>query len=206
MAEAGKLDFKTVMGPLWRPKAGRFEIVEVPQFAFAMVDGQGDPDGADFARATSWLYAVSYGLKFASKAEGRDYGVGPLEALWWADDMDDFLTAARERWRWTGMIVQPDWITPDLFAAAIAKAASKLGAPPETLRLERFAEGLCVQTLHIGPYSAEAPVIARLHQEFLPQNGLVPTGHHHEIYFSDPRRAAPEKLRTLLRQPVARAA
>ena len=120
--------------------------------------------------------------------------------------MNDFIAGNRENWKWRMMIAVPDWIEPSIFDAGIAKASDKLGEAPDTLRLESFSEGQCAQILHIGPYRAEAPTIARLHEEFLPEHDLVPTGHHHEIYLSDPRRVAPEKLKTILRQPVERRA
>ncbi|WP_306024506.1 GyrI-like domain-containing protein [Oceaniradius stylonematis] len=128
----------------------------------------------------------------------------PLEGLWWAEDMDAFTAGDKDKWSWTAMIMQPDWITDAMFAAAVDKARGKLGDPPESLRLEIFDEGLSVQIMHIGPYDAEGPTIARLHQQFIPQNGLTENGHHHEIYLSDPRRVAPEKLKTIIRQPVKR--
>lgn len=202
-----KIDFKKTMKALWQPPAGRFVLVEVPRMQFAMVDGKGDPNTAPaYARAVEWLYSVSYPLKFMSKKElGRDYTVPPLEGLWWADDMTSFLTRDKGAWSWTMMIMQPDWITPRMFDAAVEKAVAKRGDAPQTPRLEAFEEGLCVQTLHVGSYDDEGQVLRRLHEEFLPENGLVETGHHHEIYLSDPRKVAPEKLRTVLRQPVRRA-
>lgn len=128
----------------------------------------------------------------------------PLEGLWWARDIDSFVRRDKVAWSWTMMISAPDWITGAMFDAALAKASAKLGAAPESLRLENYHEGLSAQTIHVGSYDDEGPVLKRLHEEFLPQNGLVETGHHHEIYLSDPRRVAPEKLRTILRQPVRR--
>lgn len=202
-----KIDFKKTMKALWQPPAGRFVLVEVPRMQFAMVDGNGDPNTAPaYKRAVEWLYSVSYPLKFMSKKDlGRDYTVPPLEGLWWADDMTTFLTRDKGAWSWTMMIMQPDWITPRMFAAAVEKAGAKLGDAPETLRLEAFEEGLSVQTLHVGSYDDEGPVIRRLHDEYLPENGLVETGRHHEIYLSDPRKVVLEKLKTVLRQPVRRA-
>ena len=201
-----KIDFKKIMKVYWQPPVGRFVVVEVPRLNFLKVDGKGDPNTAEeYATALRWLYSVSYTLKFGSKAAGRDYGVAPLEGLWWAEDMTSFASGDKSNWLWTAMIMQPDWIDAQSFASAVAKAKGKLGEPPASLRLEAFEEGLCVQTMHIGPYSAEAPTIARLHGEFLPANGLVEAGHHHEIYISDPGRTAPEKLKTVIRQPVRRA-
>ena len=203
-----KIDFRKTMKALWQPPVGRFTIVDVPKMRFAKVDGKGDPNvSEEYRNAVRWLYSVSYPLKFMSKKElGRDYTVAPLEGLWWAQDMDDFLKGNKSRWSWTAMIMQPDWITGAMFDAAAAKACDKLGEPPASLRLEDFDEGLSVQIMHIGPYSAEGPTIARLHGEFLPQNGLTENGLHHEIYIGDPGKTAPEKLKTVLRQPVRKAA
>jgi len=201
-----KIDFKKTMKALFQPPAGKFSLVEVPRMRFLKVDGKGDPNTApDYARAVEWLYSVSYPVKFASKKDlGKDYTVPPLEGLWWAEDMSAFVAGDRSNWLWTMMIMQPDWITQEMIDAGIAKAAGKLGDPPASLRLEDYDEGLSVQIMHIGPYSAEAPTIARMHDEFIPQNGLAPTGRHHEIYLGDPRKTAPEKLKTVLRQPVKR--
>lgn len=202
---AQKTDFKKLMKPYWAPPIGKFVLVEVPALQFLMVDGQGDPNTAEsYKVAIQWLYALSYGLKFASKAKGRDYGVAPLEGLWWSKDMGDFAAAKKDAWLWTAMIMQPDWITPATLAEAMPKAREKLGTPPRSLRLETFAEGLCAQTMYLGPYSAEGPTVAKLHGEFLPANGLKPNGKHHEIYIGDPGRTAPEKLKTVIRQPVSR--
>lgn len=201
-----KTDFKKTLKHLYRPSAKDFALVEVPAMRFVMVDGFGNPNTAPaYKRAVEWLYSVSYALKFASKKQlERDYGVLPLEGLWWAEDMNAFTAGDKDKWSWTAMIMQPDWITSDMFAAAVDKAHGKLGDPPESLRLETYDEGLSVQIMHIGPYDAEGPTIARLHQQFIPQNGLTENGHHHEIYLSDPRRVAPEKLKTIIRQPVKR--
>lgn len=205
VAHAEKVDFKKTMKPYWQPPVGRFVVVDVPELGFAMIDGTGDPNTApDYSAAISWLYTLSYTLKFMSKAEGRDYGVAPLEGLWWSDDIVDFLEGRKDRWSWTAMIMQPDWITPSEFEDARKKAEAKLGAAPLSLRLERFKEGLSVQTMYVGPYSDEGPTIRELHETFLPANGLLETGKHHEIYLSDPRRVAPQKLKTIIRQPVRR--
>lgn len=200
-----KLDFKKTMKAYWQPPVGKFVVVEMPRLSFIKVDGKGDPNSADeYKSAVQWLYSMSYGLKFASKATGRDYGVAPLEGLWWAEDMASFTQGDKSNWLWTAMIMQPDWIDAVAYDAVLGRTTGKLGAPPASLRLEPFEEGLSVQTMHIGPYSAEAPTIARLHGEFLPANGLIENGHHHEIYLSDPGRTAPDKLKTVIRQPVRR--
>jgi hypothetical protein len=203
---AAKIDFKRTLKHLYMPRAGDFSLVDVPKMQFLRVDGMGDPgNSVQYAEAVAWLYSVAYPIKFISKNEaGRDYAVPPLEGIWWADDLSVFVGGDRDRWQWTMMLMQPDWITADMFDSGMRKATKKLGAPPESLRLEPFHEGLSVQILHIGPYAAEAPTIARLHDEFLPERGLVENGDHHEIYLGDPRKTTPEKLKTVLRQPVKR--
>lgn len=171
-----------------------------------MIDGHGDPNSSkEFADAIRALYPVAYKLKFASKQVlGRDYVVMPLEGLWWADDMTKFTTARdKSEWDFTLMLMQPDWITKDMFDAAIEKVAEK--DPPYNLaqvRFETLDEGMCVQTLHIGSFDDEAAILDQMHNEFIPEQGLAMSGKHHEIYLSDFRKVAPEKLRTILRQPV----
>lgn len=200
-----KIDFKKEL-EAYRAKKGEFRIVDVPDLQYLMVDGHGDPNTSpDFTRATETLYPVAYKLKFASKRDlGRDYVVTPLEGLWWAEDMDTF-TASRNKsaWDWTLMIMVPDWIDHAMFETAVAQAgAGKDLARLDEIRLETLSEGRCVQTLHVGSFDDEAGVLERMHSEFIPSNGLTMVGKHHEIYLSDPRKTAPEKLRTILRQPV----
>lgn len=200
-----KIDFKKTLKTLYAPRSQDFEIVEVPPLQFVMIDGQGDPNtSALYARSLGWIYAVSYAIKFGCKAAGLDYVVPPLEGLWWADDLDDFVSGRRDQWRWTLMLMVPDIVTELMFLAGVAKAKDKLGPVPDSLRLERYAEGLAVQFLHVGSYADEAPTIARMHTSFIPDNGLIETGKHHEIYLSDPRRVVPARLRTIVRQPVGR--
>lgn len=200
-----KVDFKKSLES-YRARHLEFRVLDVPSLQYLMVDGHGDPKTAsEYADAIGALYPIAYTIKFASKQDmGRDYVVPPLEALWWASDLDVF-TAARDKsqWDWTAMIMVPDWITSDMFDDAVAKAAAK--NRPTSLgrvRFERLDEGSCVQTLHIGPYDAEAEVLAELHHDFIPNAGLRMTGKHHEIYLSDPRKVEAAKLRTILRQPV----
>ncbi len=181
--------------------------VEVPVFSFLMVDGHGDPNVAPgYGHAVEALYSVSYTLKFALKRgpEGLDYRVMPLEGLWWVPDMSAFTIEDKSAWDWTMMIRQPEQVDEDLFEQALAKATRKKELPAANLlRLERFAEGLAAQVMHIGPYSAEGPTIQRLHA-FIADQGYERAGKHHEIYLSDPRRAAPGKMKTVLRQPMAK--
>ncbi|MFJ4224088.1 GyrI-like domain-containing protein [Microbacterium sp. NPDC089695] len=198
----------------YQAKRGEFRILEVPPLRYIMVDGAGDPNTApEYADAVSALFPVAYTLKFAARAQlGVDTVVMPLEGLWHAPDMASF-TSRRDKsaWLWTMMILVGDHVTPQMFADAVdtveAKAAKKKEQPPTALRsvrLETLDEGLSVQTLHVGSYDDEAPVLAEMHERFIPDNGLRMTGRHHEIYLGDPRRTAPEKLRTILRQPVDR--
>lgn len=203
-----KVDFKKELRELYNPPR-TFEIIEVPELQYLMVDGHGDPNVAqEYQEALEALYAVAYKLKFMSKQQlGKDYVVPPLEGLWWADDMETFTTARdKSRWDWTMMIMIPEWITKDLFAEArdlVRK--SKHPSALDKVRLEKFHEGLSVQIMHIGSYDDEGPVLLSLHREYIPAQGLVENGKHHEIYLGDPRRVAPEKLKTILRQPVRNA-
>ncbi|MBK6325295.1 MAG: GyrI-like domain-containing protein [Chloroflexi bacterium] len=201
-----KIDFKRDLKHLYQPPAGQFTLIEVPAMQFLMLDGHGDPNSAPaYQEAVEALYAVAYKLKFASKQQvGRDYTVMPLEGLWWAEDMASF-TARRDKsqWDWTMMIMQPEWVTGKMFAQATAVVAQQKALPAlAKLRLEPYHEGQSVQIMHIGSYEDEAPTLHKLHHEFMPANQLAFNGRHHEIYLSDPRRVAPEKLKTVLRQPV----
>lgn len=200
-----KADFKKSLDS-YRAKRGELRILDVPDLQYLMIDGHGDPNTSPaFTEAVETLYPLAYTLKFAGKRElGRDFVVMPLEGQWWAEDMDSF-TAARDksRWSWTLMIMQPDWIDQDLYAAAVGQVRAKSSpARLDDVRLEPLSEGRCVQTLHVGTFDDEADVLARMHDEFIPGNGLRMVGRHHEIYLSDLRRVAPEKQRTILRQPV----
>jgi hypothetical protein len=200
-----KIDFKKTLDA-YQAQRGNFRIVEVPDMQYLMIDGQGDPNTSlAFTEAVESLYPVAYKLKFASKLDlGRDYVVPPLEALWWADDMASF-TATRDkaRWQWTVMLMVPQWIDQPMFAAAVEKVgAGSSPARVDDVRLEALAEGRCVQTLHVGSFDDEAGVLAQMHDVFIPGRGLRMVGKHHEIYLSDFRRVAPEKQRTILRQPV----
>ena len=200
-----KVDLKKQLAEYGAPR-GSFEIVTVPPHRYLAVDGAGDPNTSQaYADALATLYPVAYALKFLSKRElDRDYVVMPLEALWWADDMAAF-TAARDksRWRWTAMILVPEWLDDGQVDVAREAVRAKGAAPAlAALRVESLDEGMCVQTMHVGPYDAEGPVLEAMHHDFIPSRGLRMTGRHHEIYLGDPRRVAPDKRRTILRQPV----
>ena len=199
-----KIDYKKEAKQLYSPSKKELEIVEVPKMNFLMIDGVGDPNTSqEFQDALQTLYPVSYNLKFRSKREmGIDYGVLPLEGLWWAEDMDDFIAMNKETWSWTLMIRQPDHIPGEVVESAIEEVKLKKDPPAlAKLRFEPYSEGISVQIMHIGPFDAEGPTIARMHA-FIEAEGYQPSGKHHEIYLSDFTRTAPEKLRTVLRQPI----
>jgi hypothetical protein len=205
-----KLDLRKELKHLYAPSAKKVEVVDVPRFQFAMVDGQIEPgrgpeDSPAFQEALEALYGSSYTLKFASKLRKQDpldYTVMALEGLWWVEG-GEFDITRPEGWRWTLMIMQPDHITPGMYEDALRQLRQKKGDRPafSRLRFESFQEGLCVQTMHVGPYAEEPATIARMHA-FAQENGYRLCGKHHEIYLGDPRRASPEKMKTVLRHPI----
>jgi hypothetical protein len=200
---------------LYNPRAGQVEVVDVPEMAFIVVAGEGSPESPAFSDAIRALYSVSYGAHFlARKATGHAPRVMPLEALWWAgDDEQQALVEAasldetsiadvgRDHWRWEAMIMQPPPIDPAIVAEAVDRARTKDLTAIDRVELRTWEEGRSAQLLHFGPYAAEGPSIRRLH-ESIREAGLRPRGRHHEIYLGDPRHSAPERLRTIVRQPV----
>lgn len=201
-----KLDLKKDFKTLYNPPIKEAVTVDVPRFNFLMIDGAGNPNTApEYVQAIEALYGVAYTLKFSIKKGelGIDYPVMPLEGLWWADDPSAFGLGRKDDWYWTAMILQPDCVTQALVEQAVEQVREKKGLPAlSKLRLESFHEGLAAQIMHIGPYAEEGPTIARLHQ-YITDSGRRLTGKHHEIYMGDPRRAAPDKLKTIIRQPMA---
>ena len=200
-------DIKKERKDLYAPKHGDFTLINVPEMAFLMIDGHGDPNTSSaYREAVEALYTSSYAIRAVAKASlGRVHTVAPLEGLWSADDLEVFHTRDKTAWDWTMMIAQPDWITPEMVDAALAAAKKKQPPALGLLRFKRYTEGRSVQILHVGSYDDEGPTLGRLHEEFLPANRLAPTGRHHEIYLSDPRKTQPAKLKTILRQPVTAA-
>jgi hypothetical protein len=200
-----KVDFKKELKELYNPKAGVFSLVKVQKLQYLMVDGQGDPNKVvEYQEAVQALFSVSYTLKFHSKNElGKDYVVPPLEGLWWSDNFDDFRSRRKNKWSWTMMIMVPDWLGKKEFKEAVSTVRDKKpDIKVERLRLESLDEGLSVQIMHIGSYDDETPTLLKLHDEWLPANGLKETLKHHEIYIGDPRKTPAAKLKTVLRQPV----
>ncbi len=201
-----KIDYKKQLKHLYGPSATKVEMVDVPHMNFLMVDGEGDPNTSkSFCDAIEALYPLSYTLKFMVKKGplAIDYGVMPLEALWWADDMSAFSTGNKDAWKWTMMIMQPDFVTGEMVASAIADVKKKKSpvALPK-VRFEALAEGTAAQIMHIGPFAEEGPTIEKVHQ-FIDKRGCTRTGKHHEIYLSDMRKVDPQKWKTVIRQPMA---
>ena len=199
-----KIDLKKELKALYVPSAKEVTLIDVPEMSFIMIDGQGSPESEQYQQAIGALYSIAYTIKFdKKKAGGTDFTVMALEGLWWADDYKDFdpETGDRNKWQWTMMIMQPDFIIAAEFKSAQEAAAKKKPNPSIAgVRFERFKEGKAVQIMHIGPYSAEAPNIQRMHQKIKEIGGKL-YGKHHEIYMSDPRRGDPAKIKTVLRQP-----
>lgn len=202
-----KVDFKKTLDG-YQAARGLFRVLQLPEMRYLMIDGHGDPNTSPaYTQALQALYPIAYTLKFASRRQlGRDYVVPPLEGLWWADDMEAF-TASRDKslWDWTMMLMVPEWIDETMCRSAVDVVRAKGSTERlDEVRIGVLAEGLCVQTLHVGSYDDEAGVLDEMHRRFVPDRGLSLSGKHHEIYLSDPRRVAPDKLRTILRQPVMR--
>ncbi len=202
-----KLDLKRQLADLYKVSAKQVIDVDVPEFNFLMIDGKGDPNKApEYAEAVTALYQLAYAIKFKIKKgkQAVDYGVMPLEGLWWVDDMRLFSAEDKSAWKWTMMIVQPDFVTGKLVEEMRAEVAGKKNPPAlGKVRFEPYHEGPSAQTLYIGPYANEGPTIARIH-EYIKDSGHKLRGKHHEIYLKDPRKSAPEKLQTIVRQPYGK--
>ena len=201
-----KIDYKKELKHLYRPSAKKVEAVDVPRMNFLMIDGKGDPNTSqEFKDAIGVLYPLSYTLKFMIKKGGIgvDYGVLPLEGLWWADDMSSFMDDRREHWQWTLMIMQPELVTEQMVQEANAQVLKKKNPVSLPLvRFESFEEGKVAQIIHIGPFSEERPTVEKVHT-FIEERGSQRRGKHHEIYLSDIRRTAADNLRTIIRQPMS---
>jgi hypothetical protein len=206
-----KIDLRKELKHLYAASAKKVDVVDVPSFPFVMLDGQIEAGktpatSAAFQEAFQALYGAAYTLKFMSKLRAKnplDFTLMALEGLWWVEDGEFDMTRPGD-WKWRLMILQPQHITPALFRAAVDQLRAKRPSPSvERLRFAKFREGRCLQTMHLGPYATEPATIARM-AAFAQENGFVRSGKHHEIYLSDPRRARPERIRTILRQPVRR--
>jgi len=199
-----KIDYKKILGTYYTASSVEPAVVDIPCFNFLMIDGRGDPNTSkEYKEAVSALFALSYSLKFhIKKSLGIDYGVLPLEGLWWAEDMATFTKGGKDAWLWTMRILQPEWINAGMAAHMQIESFQKKGLPAlKQIRFETYSEGVSVQLMHLGPFSSEGPNIARMHS-FADQNGYQRRGKHHEIYLTDFTRTAPEKMKTILRQPL----
>lgn len=200
-----KVDLKKELKHLYQPPTNRVEQVDVPEMAYLMIDGAGDPNvSPEFQQSVEVLFGLSYALKFMVKKGplAVDYGVMPLEGLWWADDMSAFSLGDKSSWKWTLMILQPRYVTVELVRAASEDVnRKKRPACLDRVRYEPLVEGSVAQTMHIGPFSEEGPTIERVHR-FIEECGRKPRGKHHEIYLSDIRKADPKKWKTVIRQPM----
>lgn len=201
-----KLDFKKLYKTYYSPKSDKPEIISMPRMQFLMVDGRGDPNNsADFQAAFGLLYGTAYTMKFSRKKTGKtDFSIGALEGLWWNEKGEAFGMDRKDDWYWTLMLWVPDDITQDEFETARgALKARKPELTTERIRLGTYKEGVVVQIMHIGPYDTEQSDVEKMHS-FASAEGYTQSGKHHEIYFGDPRRTVPEKLRTILRHPLER--
>jgi hypothetical protein len=201
-----KVDYKKELKQFYAAKVGKPAVVQVPKMNFIMVDGKGDPNTSqEYIDAIQTLYPVAYAIKFISKVKyGKDFGVMPLEGLWWTDNMADFNPKDKSNWSWTAMIMQPAIVTKDIYNQAAEQTKEKKAPLSlDKLRFAAYDEGRAAQVMYVGPYSNEGPTIQNLHQFIKEQGGTLGSmnKHHHEIYLGDPRRTAPAKLKTIIRQP-----
>ena len=200
-----KLDLRKELKEFYKAGAKKPNIIDVPKGKFLTITGRGAPAGSDYQAALNALYSVAYTLKFKCKFEGKDFRVMALESLWWWDDPTIFSiknAPPKDEWNWKSMMRQPDFITHEMVDAVKQEVKEKKGIEEVgKIVLETFHEGLSAQIMHIGPYSEEEPTIQKLHS-FIEENGYKMRGLHHEIYLSDPRRAKPERWKTIIRQPV----
>ena len=199
-----KIDYKKELKDLYKPSAKKVDILDVPEMNFIMIDGAGDPNTSqEFQEAVEALFSISYTLKFMVKKGvlGIDYGVLPLEGLWWTDDISQFNIENKDNWKWTLMIMQPEYAR-ELFHEAVEQVKRKKNLPAlPKVRFEAFSEGKAAQIMHIGPFSEEGLTVEKVHN-FIKESGFNLAGKHHEIYLSDIRKAAPEKWKTIIRQPI----
>jgi hypothetical protein len=198
-----KIDFKEQYGHLYVPTHKEFTLVDVPPMNFLMIDGHGNPNNnPQYQEILETLYSMAYTIKFALKPQGFEYTVPPLEGLWWMENMAEFSLETKDRWDWTMMIMQPEFVTVDLVERIKGDVARKKNPTSlSRLRFETYSEGMSVQIMYFGAYADEGPTIAKMHT-FINDNGYITNGKHHEIYLGDPRKSAPERLKTVIRQPI----
>jgi hypothetical protein len=200
----GKVDLKKELKQLYNPSAKEISVVDVPAMNFLLVNGEGAPGSLQYVEAVEALFSVAYTIKFmVKKTKGVDFGVMPLEGLWWMEDMNKFSVDRKEEWKWTALIMQPKYVAAEDFKVAVEQVGRKKN--PSALfkvRFESFKEGTVAQIMYIGPFSDEGPTIKKIH-EYIQKSGHTLLGKHHEIYLNDPSKTAPDKLKTILRQPFS---
>ena len=198
-----KVDLKKELKNLYNPSSKEVTVVDVPAMNFLLVNGEGAPASPKYIEAIEALFSVSYTLKFiVKKAKGIDYAVMPLEGLWWADDMTKFIADKKDEWKWTAMIMQPKYVTADDINLAVEQVKKKKNLSTLLkVRFESFKEGSAAQIMYVGPFSTEGPTIAKIHAQ-IQNSGHALSGKHHEIYLNNPAKTAPEKLKTIIRQPM----
>jgi hypothetical protein len=197
-----KVDLKKELKNLYNPSTKEVSFVEVPDMNFLVIDGEGAPEGQQYMDAIHTLYPIAYALKFmVKKTKGIDYGVMPLESLWWMNDMSQFSTKRKDEWKWTAMIMQPKYVSEADFKEALIQVKKKNLPAVGKVRFESFYEGKVAQIMHVGPYSEEGSNVQKIHAA-IKASGHQLSGKHHEIYLGEPRKTAPKKLKTVLRQPM----
>ena len=198
-----KIDLKKELKNLYNPSAKEVTVINVPAMNFLLINGEGAPTSPQYSEAVEALFSVAYTLKFTiKKSKGIDYAVMPLEGLWWVDDMTKFSADRKEEWKWTAMIMQPEYVSADEVKVAVEQVKKKKNptALPK-VRFESFKEGPAAQIMYVGPFSAEGPTITKIHA-YIQNSGHMLSGKHHEIYLNSPATTAPEKLKTIIRQPM----
>jgi hypothetical protein len=200
---SSKVDLKKELKQFYNPSAKEVSVVDVPAMNFLMIDGQGAPSSSQYMQSIEALFTVSYTLKFmVKKAQGIDYAVMPLEGLWWVDNMAEFTSTSKDEWKWTSMIMQPNYVKEADVKSAIEQAHQKKELPAiDKVKFENFKEGLSAQIFYVGPFSEEGPTVTKIH-EYINKSGHELSGKHHEIYLNNVAKVAPEKLKTVIRQPM----
>jgi len=201
-----KIDYKKELKSLYQPKINNPIVINVPKMNYIMIDGRGNPNTSqEYVDAIQTLYPVAYGIKFACKKElAKDFGVMPLEGLWYMANMNNFSADKKDDWLWTAMIMQPDFVDKTLFQKIVKQVAVKKAPKSiDKIRFEVYDEGRSAQVMYVGPYSDEGQTIKKLHEFIIASGGKIDkhNKYHHEIYLGDPRKTDPSKLKTIIRQP-----
>ena len=198
-----KIDFRKEFKQFYNPSVKEISVVDVLSMNFLLVDGEGAPTSLQYSEAIEALFGISYSLKFmVKKSTGVDFSVMPLEGLWWVDDMTKFSSDRKDEWKWTAMIMQPKYVNADHVKLAVEQVKKKKNLPAlPKVRFENFNEGLAAQIMYVGPFSDEGSTITKIHV-YIQNSGHTLSGKHHEIYLNNPSTTAPEKLKTILRQPM----